>query len=28
ISKAIKQARKQGAPDMFALPIPAAEAAQ
>ncbi|NKF51802.1 DUF3450 domain-containing protein [Shewanella sp. WXL01] len=28
LSKAIKQARGQGAPDMFALPIPAAEAAQ
>jgi hypothetical protein len=28
LSKAIKQARGQGAPDLFALPIPAAEAAQ
>lgn len=28
ITKAIRQARGQGAPDMFALPIPAAEAAQ
>ncbi|WP_394132844.1 DUF3450 domain-containing protein [Shewanella maritima] len=28
LNKAIKQARGQGAPDMFALPIPAAEAAQ
>jgi len=28
ITKAIKIARKQAAPDMFALPIPAAEAAQ
>ena len=28
ITKAIRQARGQGAPDMFALPVPAAEAAQ